>query len=620
MKEVKAKVAVMRPLILVSAPWALYNRPSIQLGALKAHLRQCFPDLPVRAEHFHLQAAAHIGYPLYQAVSERTWIAECVAAALLFPEQAPRIEQLFARESRQSRVVRQAGLPLLTSALEDACDRFIDGICWGDHGLAGFSVSLCQLTASLYLIRRIKARFPALTVVVGGSTFSGESFETLTGLFPEINHLIRGEGETALADLADAVCRNGAAPDESPLEHHQVCQIQDLDSLPAPDFDEYFALLQSLAREKRFFPVLPVEASRGCWWQKTVDDSSARGCAFCNLNLQWRGYRAKSAGKIVAEIEHLSDRHKVLAFSFMDNLLPRKGAGELFVSLADSGKQYRLFGEIRADTPANMLAAMRRVGMRELQVGVEALSSRLLARMNKGSSALDNIEMMRHCEALGMHHGGNLLMSFPGSTAEEIRETLDNLEYAAHFRPLKPVSFWLGLESPVFQRPDQYGIRLTGNDPRWSALFPASVIEGMRLMIQGYSGSRGAQRRMWAPVAARVQQWSREYDMLMRGPDPEPVLGYQDGRDFLIITQRKAHGTSAVHRLPQASRQVYLFCRTSRSREQIQARFPRLPADKLENFLRMMLDKRLMFEEGDRFLSLAVPLERGAESPLFEVP
>lgn len=605
----------MRPLILVSAPWALYNRPSIQLGSLKAYLRQRFPDLPVRAEHFHLQAAAHIGYPLYQAVSERTWIAECVAAALLFPEQGARIEQLFARESRQSRAVRQAGLTGLATALKEACDRFINAIAWQDPGLAGFSVSLCQMTASLYLIRRIKERFPALPVVVGGSTFSGESSATLTRLFPEINYLVRGEGETALADLADALCRQGAVPDQELPEDHPLCQVPDLDSLPVPDFDEYFTLIQNLAPDKRFFPVLPVEASRGCWWRKPGNTSRTQGCAFCNLNLQWQGYRGKSAQKIAGELEHLSGRHKVLAFSFMDNLLPRKGAGELFAALADSGREYRLFGEIRADTPAPMLAAMRRAGMRELQVGVEALSSGLLDRMNKGTSALDNIEIMRHCETLGMHHGGNLLMRFPGSTAEDVRETLENLEYAAHFRPLKPVSFWLGLESPVFCHPENHAIRLTGNDPRWKALFPAPLAVAMRMMIQGYRGGRSAQRRLWAPVAARVRQWNREYDILMRGPDPDPVLGYQDGREFLIITHRKVNSVNAVHRLTPASRGVYLYCRNSRTREQIQARFPRLAADKLDGFLRMMLDKRLMFGEGERFLSLAVPVERGSEMP-----
>ncbi len=599
----------MRPVILVSAPWALYNRPSIQLGALKAHLRQQFPDLPVRAEHFHLRAAARIGYPLYQAVSERTWVAESVAAGLLFPEQVPRIEELFAREARASRLIREAGLKHLQATLDQACDEFIQNIAWADFGLAGFSVSLCQLTASLYLIRRIKTRFPHLPTIIGGSTLSGESPQALRALFPEINYLVRGEGETALAELAEALCGRGQG--RAATDDHPQRQAPSLDALPVPDYDDYFALLRSLAPAKRFFPVLPVEASRGCWWQAAEKSGSAGGCAFCNLNLQWTGYRSKSPRKVAAEIKGLSLRHKVLSFSFMDNLLPRRGAEELFSGLAESGRDYRLFGEIRADTPVRQLAAMRRAGMRELQVGIEALSTALLIRMNKGATVLDNIEVMRHCEALGMHHGGNLLMHFPGSTGDEVRETLRNMEFVLCFRPLRMVSFWLGLGSPVFEQPEQHNIRLTGNEPRWSALFPPPVVKAMRMMIQGYAGDRTAQRRLWAPVAARVRQWRREYEQLMHSAHAGPILGYQDGRDFLIITRRGPAGVGETHRLPGDSRRMYLYCCRSRSRKRIQARFAHLPSDKLEGFLQMMLDKRLMFGQGDRFLSLAIPLENG---------
>lgn len=603
-----------RPLILVSAPWALYNRPSIQLGALKAHLNRCFSDLPVRAEHFHLPAAAAMGYPLYQAVSQRTWIAECVAATLLFPDQTVRIERLFVRESRRVKSIRDAGLRHLAHTLDRACNRFIDGINWSGFGLAGFSVSLCQLTCSLLLIRRIKRQHSDLPVVVGGASFYGESFAALSTAFPEINHLIRGEGETALAELADVLCRGGQDKSQE-LHHADACrQVHSLDALPVPDFEDYFASLQRLAPANRFYPVLPVEGSRGCWWiHKSGPEGPAEGCAFCNLNRHWTGYRSKSPRKIAHEISCLSSLHRVLGFSFMDNLLPRKGAGELFTALAETGRDYRLFGEIRADTPAIMLAHMRRAGMREVQVGIESLSSALLKTMNKGTCALDNIEAMRHCEALGMHHGGNLLLHFPGSTVEYVRETLANIEYVAMYLPLRLVTFWLGLESPVFRNPDRYGIRLQGNDPRWGILFPPAVARMLRFTVQGYTGGKGMQKKLWRPVEQRVRQWDREYGQLMRGPNSAPVLGYQDGQDFLIISRRWPDKTSDVHRLPASSRQVYLFCRRGRSRERIQARFPHLAADKLDGFLRMMVDKRLMFGESHRFLSLAVPMDRGAE-------
>lgn len=81
-------------LLLVSAPWPLYSRPSIQIGTLKAFLRKKFPDLKVDAHHFYLKVAEAIGYRRYQAISERTWLAESVYAALLYPERMDTVENL----------------------------------------------------------------------------------------------------------------------------------------------------------------------------------------------------------------------------------------------------------------------------------------------------------------------------------------------------------------------------------------------------------------------------------------------------------------------------------------------------------------------------------------------
>ena len=67
---------LLESVVLVSAPWPIYSRPSIQIGTLKAHLKSRFPDVKVIAHHFYLKVAAAIGYPLYHAVSERTLLAE----------------------------------------------------------------------------------------------------------------------------------------------------------------------------------------------------------------------------------------------------------------------------------------------------------------------------------------------------------------------------------------------------------------------------------------------------------------------------------------------------------------------------------------------------------------
>ena len=59
-------------IVLLSSPWPLYNRPSIQLGALKAYLRSIYPDMQVETHHVYLKLAQSLGYRRYHEISKRT--------------------------------------------------------------------------------------------------------------------------------------------------------------------------------------------------------------------------------------------------------------------------------------------------------------------------------------------------------------------------------------------------------------------------------------------------------------------------------------------------------------------------------------------------------------------
>ncbi len=245
-----------------------------------------------------------------------------------------------------------------------------------------------------------------------------------------------------------------------------------MNELPVPDYDDYFSLLKTFEARKTFFPTLPVEISRGCWWKGTGGSAKISGCAFCNLNLQWNGYRNKPASQVVAEIDHLTGRYQTLSLALMDNVLPKKDAIEIFKQTAKLNKDLRLFGEVRATTPYKELKSMRDCGMQEVQIGIEALSSRLLKKLHKGTTAIQNLEIMKNCEALGIENISNLIMQFPGSNEQDVAETMKVLEFALPFYPLKAVNFWLGLGSPVWQRPKKFGINAVFNHPNWSFAIP----------------------------------------------------------------------------------------------------------------------------------------------------
>jgi ribosomal peptide maturation radical SAM protein 1 len=612
---------MMPRIALISTPWPLFNRPSVQLGTLKAFVRQSLPQVRVDAHHIYLGIADLLGYDLYEQISERTWLSEAPYAALLYPQQRETVARFWRRYASRRSHVQKWSFDEILDRLEDASVGMLSSIHWQDYDLVGLSICFGQLTSALYFIHRIKQEAPAPKVVVGGSACAGDLGLSLLDLFSEIDFVISGEGELPLIHLIKRLSHSDEKTRTEPIpglfdrndrfgsDTQRFSQLSDLDRLPMPDYEDYFSRLNAVGPKKLFIPKLPMEISRGCWWGKNIEGKTHRGCAFCNLNLQWQGYRAKSHEKVVSELNALTDKYQTLSVSFMDNLLPSRDLDVLFEKIAALKKDLRLFAEIRATTSLTDLSAMAAAGMHEVQVGIEALSTSLLKKIRKGTSAIQNLEIMKNCESPGLPRlNSNIILEFPASDQMDVEETLANLEFALPFRPLKGISFWLGYGSPVWQDPKSYGLKRVRNHPLYARLFPPEVFRGLKLIIQGYHGGLRHQRRLWRPVKKRLQAWGVAYSQQHQRPGSDPILSYQDGGSFLIIRQQRHGADDMTHRLKDTSRKIYLFCEHNRSLSQILGQFPGFGEEKVRPFLNMMVDKRLMFREGERYLSLAVPI------------
>jgi hypothetical protein len=221
---------------------------------------------------------------------------------------------------------------------------------------------------------------------------------------------------------------------------------------------------------------------------------------------------------------------------------------------------------------------------------------------------------MKHCEELGIVNRSNMILHFPGSDAQDIEETMRTLGFAAPFRPMRAVNFWLGLGSPVWKRWRSYGIRSVFNHPNYRRIFPRTVVDGVDFMIQGYRGDLTVQRRLWLPVKQAIRKWKKNYRELHSAPGSGPVLSYRDGGRFMLIRQRRPVEDPMTHRLEGLSREIYLFCSHRRTIGRIRSKFPRIAEDHLLAFLRMMIDKRLIYEENGSCLSLAVRVGKGRYS------
>ncbi len=658
-------------LILVSMPWALADRPSIQLGSLKAYVTRVFgASIQAKAAHPYLDVERVLGRSLYRRLAERSWLGEAVYAALLYPDRAAACARLFARQWSRAAAGPSPAFDEITRKIAEFHETMP---LWGDLEKAhvvGFSVCFAQLSSSLFLAHALKARVPHVKIVFGGSLVSGPLGKSLLEAFPWIDFVISGEGEIPLAHLLSGLYADLVGSETDPIlgiplssqaarsqesssletsanESHTVVQevagslpdgpahergpfrsagiffrregnridgggmsqVTDLDALPIPDYDDFFRDARDSGDGRTPIFTIPVESSRGCWWHTAREGQPhKRACRFCNLNLQWRGYRSKEPHRIARELQVLADAYKSLHFVFVDNALNPAKLSETVRAMQSSARDYHLFGEVRLPVTREQTRDLRLAGFRQVQAGIEALSDGLLRRLGKGTQVIHNVAWMRHCEEFGIENLSNLILEFPGSTPQDVQETLEVLQVVEIYRPLRGVRFWLGEGSPMAMDPTAFGLKAVGNHPHYAVLFPKEIFERTRFMLKGFRADRFRQRRLWRPVWDFLRRWHRK-DAAFRNftGGEKPLLGYSDGGTFLLVRRRDRHGrVQTTYRLSGPSRNIYLNCLDPVPWDVLQRQYEGFSPKVLRGFLGDLVAKGLLLAHRGWFLSLAV--------------
>lgn len=617
-RESKARLALR--VALVSLPWQIYNRPSIQLGALKAYIERKHRRVTVTTHSFYLTIAETLGFALYGRISIARWAGECIYAALTYPDRKRAVEALFKSEDHLHNLrqgpSQQISFPELCQTVKRATDSLIGSVDWERYDMVGVTNTSNQVLSTIYFIRQLKGRFPEIPIVVGGATFFRGHAGDWLAAFPELDFVVTGEGESPLSSILewlderpncgpthpDVHCRlHGTFPRTTPAI--EECKIHDL---PAPDYTEYFERLGTVASQQQFFPSLPVEGARGCPFASNADTNTGRGCAFCNMNHQWLRYRKKDPDQMVGEIAKLINRHQILKINILDNYLSPTMADKLFTGLRDIGQDVHVLPSVRTETSKEVLQRIQLGGGKGVQVGIEALSTALLKRMGKEIRAIDNLRIMRDCEELGLICAANMILGFPGTTSAEVAETLRCIRYANVFQPLAPNWFWLGAGSRIWRNQEQYGIVGARNHDNYRVLLPESIANSVLLPQQSYDVDEEVLEALWGPVHQALIKWAASYNSLRSEPYTPPPLYYQDGGNFLSVTHLHVNGDSTIHRLSKSARDLYLMCLRPCHLEEIESEFPKVSREVLASTLRQLTSAMLMYKEEDFYLSLAV--------------
>jgi len=290
---------------------------------------------------------------------------------------------------------------------------------------------------SFELVRLAKKAHPSVLTVMGGPHASMAAEDAVTHI-PELDVVVRGEGEETTLDLCRALERGKG---ENGVGHiagitHRVngrvvsnrprSPIFNLDGLPFPAFHlvpfEKYNFRIDVPGEGPL-PAVNIMTSRGCPFN----------CNFCATPINWgRAVRTRSPLNVIQEIEARIERYGSRVIHFYDDTFNLSVKRMEDISNLILERKLPVFWqcEIRIDLMTKpLLAKMREAGLFYVSFGVEAGSERVRSSIvNKQVKLKDFHNIVAWCKELGIVPNGFFIFSHPTETWEEAQETIRLIE------------------------------------------------------------------------------------------------------------------------------------------------------------------------------------------------
>jgi anaerobic magnesium-protoporphyrin IX monomethyl ester cyclase len=313
--------------------------------------------------------------------------------------------------------------------------------------LVGLHLKTLHVQPAYALAGTLAARLPSVPLVGGGPHATIAPGEVL-GRGRGFRYVIRGEGEDALAELADALDGKRALTgiaglswlDRGVPRHNPARPFTtDLDRLAPPLsaldlFDPAWyadaaaataaAAAAAGAGASAALPPAGILSSRGC----------PAACTFCSNDVTGRRFRYRSARSVAEEVALLRDRFGLSGFSFFDDsfAVGRRRVRELCDAIAATGAP--IWWSCTAH-PAHLdrevLADMKRAGCAGIDLGMESADPGMLVRIGKGVTVERVLDVLAWCRDEGIHSVVNLMFGWPDETDAELDATIAFLERAA---------------------------------------------------------------------------------------------------------------------------------------------------------------------------------------------
>lgn len=286
------------------------------------------------------------------------------------------------------------------------------------------------------VLNTVKSIDSDIITIVGGAIIISDIELALENM--QIDFGIVGEGEETSVELADALCTNkdlakiqGIAfksTDNKITINEPRPPIQDLDSLPFPDYEglEYDKWLEidEIYRgglqgvlfdiDERFRPA-EISASRSCPFR----------CTFCFHPLGNK-YRQRSLDNVFEEIDYLIEKYNITLLLILDELFSSNQ--ERIDEFTFRIKKYNIPWSAQwriNNINEEVVKKLKESNVLSLGLGVESVSDTVLNSMKKGTTKAEIDRAFEICNKYGVRAGGNIILGDVAENEDTMKESLD---------------------------------------------------------------------------------------------------------------------------------------------------------------------------------------------------
>lgn len=296
-----------------------------------------------------------------------------------------------------------------------------------EPNIAGFTATTPVINEAFNLAGIIKGHF-SIPIMLGGIHVSMNSEECIK--HPAVDFIVKGEGEDTIKELVLEL--SSGSPDFTKIKgllykdgsnFHFTGErklIENLDTIPFParHLLSNFSVYRPPDAEK--LPVATIMTTRGCPGQ----------CTFCCTKYNFSGYRMRSVGNVLEEMDRIISKFKVKEIHIADDAFNANKARTLELCEAIKKRNYKINFEflngLRADIiDADILDAFKSIGVKNVGFGVESADKDILKNVKKNIMPEKVEESFRLAKSKGFKTWAFFILGLPGETETTIKKSIE---------------------------------------------------------------------------------------------------------------------------------------------------------------------------------------------------